>query len=162
MTSSLVKYSLVIALGGFLAACSSNPKPAQPVLGAAKAPSSAQIVNTSRGPSLTLDDVLFDFEQSSLRAEADQTVERAVSYLENNPDHSAIIEGHTDHIGESNYNQYLSTLRSDAIANALIASGIDPDRIKTVGFGESKPIADNDTVECRRSNRRVEIIFKEN
>ncbi len=161
MTSSLIKCSLAIALSGFLAACSSSPKSSQPVLGAAKSPSSAHIVNTSRGPSLTLDDVLFDFEQTSLRAEADQTVERAVSYLENNPDHNAIIEGHTDHIGESTYNQYLSTKRSDAIAEALIASGIDPDRIKTVGFGESKPIADNSTVEGRRSNRRVEIIFTE-
>ena len=160
MTSSLIKCTLVIALGGFLAACSSNPKPAQPVVAAATPPP-IQIINTSRGPSLTLDDVLFDFEQTSLRPEASRTVARAVSYLQENPDRKALIEGHTDHTGETDYNQNLSTKRSDAIGEALVARGISPDRITTVGFGESKPVADNDTVEGRQSNRRVEIIFKE-
>lgn len=167
MNSSLAKYTLVITLSGFIAACSNNPKPAEPLIAAATPvllpePAPATIVNTPRGPSLTLDDVLFDFEQATLRTEAERTVARAVTYLQENPESYALIEGHTDHTGESDYNQHLSTQRSDAIGNALITRGINPDRITTVGFGESKPIADNETLEGRQSNRRVEIIFKAN
>ncbi len=163
MNSSLLKYTLVITLGGFIAACSNNPKPAEPVIAAATpVPAPVSIVHTPRGPSLTLDDVLFDFEQATLRSGAERTIARAVTYLQDNPDRTALIEGHTDHTGDPDYNQNLSTQRSDSIGDALIASGISPDRITTVGFGESQPIADNETVEGRQANRRVEIIFKEN
>jgi len=162
MKSSLIKCTLVVTLGGFLAACSNNPKPAEPVAAAAAAPPPIKIINTPRGPSLTLDDVLFDFEQATLRPEADRTVARAVEYLQDNPDRNALIEGHTDHTGESDYNQTLSDRRSDSIGDALIASGINPNRITSIGFGESQPVADNETVEGRQANRRVEIIFKDN
>lgn len=160
MKSSLAKYTMVIAIGGFITACSNNPKPAEPEIAAATPPP-IQIVNTPRGPSLTLDDVLFDFEQATLRPQAERTVARAVTYLQDNPDRIALIEGHTDHIGEPDYNQDLSTRRSDALGEALIANGISPDRIRAIGFGETRPVANNDTVEGRQANRRVEIIFKD-
>lgn len=164
MTSTLIKCTLVITLGGFIAACSSNPKPAQPEIAAATPPPPpppVTIIDTPRGPSLTLDDVLFDFEQATLRPEADRTIAKAVSYLQQNPDRHALVEGHTDHTGDTDFNQHLSDRRSDSIESALVASGINPQRITTTGFGELRPIASNDTPEGRQANRRVEIIFKD-
>lgn len=160
-TQTNVKLATIVALNCFLAACSNNPKIVEPTLGAAVAdPAQSTIVDTARGPSLTLDNVLFDFEQSSLRSEADATVLNAVNYLKANPERNALIEGHTDHIGDKNYNFTLSQRRSESVKNALVDNGIDPARIQTTGLGETKPIADNQSRSGRQSNRRVEIIFR--
>ncbi len=160
---SLLKVAALTALTVVISACSSKPTrvvEAPPALGAAIAdPDAPQIVATPRGPSLTLDDVLFDFEQSSLRPEAQGTVEKAASFLRSNMERTALVEGHTDHTGEAAYNQDLSEKRSESIKNALMALGINESRIKTVGFGESKPVFDNSTLEGRKANRRVEVIF---
>lgn len=165
---SILKSAALITLAGVISACSSTPtkiaKP--PALGAAIATSSAptipQIVETTRGPSLTLDDVLFDFEQSSLRPEAHNTVEKAASYLRSNPERIALVEGHTDHTGDAAFNQGLSEKRSESIKTALMSMGISESRIQTEGFGESNPTSDNSTLEGRQANRRVEVIFIEN
>jgi len=161
-TVSLVKYPAIIAMSCFISACSNNPKVIKPTLGAAVAAptqSTAEIVNTPRGPSLTLNNVLFDFEQSNLRAEATNTVSKVVAYLKANPERIATIEGHTDHIGSEKYNYGLSVQRSESVKNALISQGISTSRIKTQGLGETTPIATNDSATGRQSNRRVEIIF---
>lgn len=159
MKSALINYVAVIAISGFVSACSSTPKSVEPAFGAAKNATS-NLVNTVRGPSLTLDGVLFDFERASLRPSADSIVDEAADYLNANPRHNAVIEGHTDNLGASAYNQTLSTRRSDAIKDALVERGISSNRITSVGLGETQPVADNDTRSGRQSNRRVEIIFK--
>lgn len=69
------------------------------------------------------------------------------------------IAGHTDSIGDAGYNQSLSEARAEAAASWLIDAGMDPGRIRAVGFGESQPIADNDTTAGRALNRRVEFRF---
>jgi len=161
-TVAISKIAGVVTLSVFITACSNTPKkPIEPSLGAAfVAPESAPaIVDTPRGPSLTLDDVLFDFEQSSLRPEADTTVEKAAAYLRSNPERTALVEGHTDHTGDASFNQGLSVQRSESIKDALMSMGIDESRIKTKGLGESAPVADNSTFEGRQANRRVEVIF---
>jgi len=76
------------------------------------------------------------------------------------PERVALVEGHTDAIGDENFNQSLSVDRANAIRSALLAQGISDSRIKPTGMGESQPIADNDTDTGRQNNRRVEIIFK--
>ena len=68
-----------------------------------------------------------------------------------------IIEGHTDSSGDAAFNQQLSEDRAEAVKAEAVANGANPDKIKTVGYGESKPIADNSTREGRAQNRRVEI-----
>jgi outer membrane protein OmpA-like peptidoglycan-associated protein len=68
-----------------------------------------------------------------------------------------IAEGHTDTVGSAEYNQKLSERRADAVRRYLINGGIMPERIRTEGFGESKPVASNDTDEGRAQNRRVEL-----
>ncbi len=167
-TFAFVNYPVVFAMSCLLSACGGNPKVIEPTLGAAAiapvvAPptETAEIVDTPRGPSLTLNNVLFDFEQSSLRSEAKDTVAKAVAYLKENPERTALVEGHTDHTGDEQYNHGLSVQRSESVKNALISQGISTTRIKTAGLGETKPIADNSSMAGRQTNRRVEIIFKE-
>ena len=166
-SSSVLKTTTLIAFATTIAACSNNPKKEvqPPKLSAAvEAPAPApapEIVETPRGPSLTLDNVLFDFEQASLRAEANATVDKAATYLQENPERTALVEGHTDHTGDSIFNQNLSVERSEAIRDALISRGVSADRIETKGLGESSPVADNSTRDGRQANRRVEMIFVE-
>jgi len=164
-TVAVLKFAALITLSSTITACANSPKRViePPSLGAAvaapvKAP---QIVETPRGPSMTLDDVLFDFEESSLRPEAGSTVEKAAAFLKSNPERNALVEGHTDHTGDAAYNQNLSVQRSQSIKDALMSHGIDEDRIQTKGLGESNPVADNGTFEGRQANRRVEVIFVE-
>ncbi len=68
-------------------------------------------------------------------------------------------EGHTDSIGPDDYNQRLSERRAQAAYDFLVAAGIAPERLRAVGFGESRPAVPNDTEENRAINRRVEFIF---
>ena len=70
---------------------------------------------------------------------------------------AVIVEGHTDDRGPAAFNQQLSEKRAEAVKAELIANGVDASLIKTVGYGESKPVASNDTREGRAKNRRVEI-----
>ena len=71
------------------------------------------------------------------------------------------ISGHTDAKGSNDYNQRLSENRANAVVNYLISKEIAAERLKAVGYGETKPVGDNSTVEGRDSNRRVEIKFQE-
>lgn len=149
-----------IALVSALAACSSNPKSPEQALAEQPVRSAPfELVTTDRGEVLTLQDVLFDFEASSLRPEAQGVIAQAASYLKDNPSRLAVVEGHTDHTGASNYNVYLSEERSQTVRDALVAAGISPERITTEGFGEAKPVASNATRDGRQQNRRVEILF---
>lgn len=165
-TVAVLKFTSLIILSSTIAACASSqksiPEPTQPVAALPTPKPAPQIVETPRGPSLTLDNVLFEFDQSNLRPEALGTIEKAAEYLQSNPERQALIEGHTDHTGEENYNQSLSQARSESIKEALLDMGVGEDRITTKGLGETSPIADNNTVEGRRANRRSEIIFAAN
>ena len=144
------------------AACSSAPKPAP--VGSDPLPVRAapfELTTTSRGPMVTLNDVLFDFEQASLRPEARGIVRQAAEYLKDNPDRVALVEGHTDTTGAARYNVMLSEARSAAVRDALLKAGVSDSRIKTSGFGEARPVASNQSPEGRKQNRRVEIVFKQ-
>jgi len=77
-----------------------------------------------------------------------------------NPGWTVTIEGHTDNIGTDADNLSLSQRRANAVLAAVTAAGVGPDRLTAVGFGESKPIASNDTLEGRARNRRVELARK--
>ena len=70
------------------------------------------------------------------------------------------VEGHTDSVASDDYNQKLSERRAEAVRAWLAAKGIEPSRLQTRGFGESKPVADNATPEGRQKNRRVEVIIE--
>jgi outer membrane protein OmpA-like peptidoglycan-associated protein len=67
------------------------------------------------------------------------------------------VAGHTDSTGSDSYNQMLSQQRAQAVSNVLVSDGVQPVRIDTVGYGESRPIASNNTEQGRQQNRRVEL-----
>lgn len=72
------------------------------------------------------------------------------------------VQGHTDNTGSAEYNLGLSRQRAASVANVLIADGVQPRRVRSVGFGESQPIATNATPEGRQQNRRVQIVIVPN
>ncbi len=117
-----------------------------------------QAKQTDRGLVLTLGDVLFDSGQASLKPGAMSTIERLAAFLQQAPERSVAIEGHTDSMGSDAYNQSLSENRANAVKAALVAKGIDAQRVVTVGKGEGVPVASNDNSAGRQQNRRVEII----
>ncbi len=80
-------------------------------------------------------------------------------FMRNKPNVAIIVEGHTDDRGSNQYNDRLSLLRAESVKNYLISKGINPNRIKTKGYGERKPIASNTTDFGRQLNRRTEIVI---
>jgi OOP family OmpA-OmpF porin len=106
---------------------------------------------------IILDDVLFDFDKSTIKPEAAAILDRLVVFMNQNKDKKVNLSGHTDSIGTEAYNQKLSERRSNSVKSYLTKKGVDASRISAQGFGETKPIADNKTKEGRAKNRRVEI-----
>lgn len=104
--------------------------------------------------------VLFDFDKADIRSDAETSLYSVLTVIEEYPSAKVRIEGHTDNIGDDAYNMNLSEKRAKAVKNWLIEHGCSADRLATIGLGESKPIASNDTEEGRQQNRRVEIIIE--
>ncbi len=102
--------------------------------------------------------VLFDFDSAELRPESITELERVVKFMGDVPFATTLVEGHTDSVGADAYNSALSDRRAKAVFDYLSSRGVDPARMKSVGKGESAPIADNDTAEGRQENRRVMLI----
>jgi len=104
--------------------------------------------------------VNFDFDKSTIRNADAAELQRAVDFVKKYPGYKVSIEGHTDSIGTDKYNRALSERRAAAVKAYLLKQGVvDSQRIKSVGYGESKPIADNSTEKGRFENRRVEILI---
>jgi len=104
-------------------------------------------------------DVLFDYDSAVLKPGAYDEIDRVAEVLTQYPETRVRIEGHTDATGSESYNQVLSEDRARAVENALVYRGVDPGRIRILGFGESKPVATNATEAGRQLNRRVNIVI---
>jgi outer membrane protein OmpA-like peptidoglycan-associated protein len=103
--------------------------------------------------------ILFESGSANILEKSTVNLETLARFLINNQDLSVLIIGHTDNIGSTEYNLNLSLLRANAIKQSLIQDyKIKPERLKTKGLGETKPLMDNKTEEGRRLNRRVEIV----
>jgi OmpA-OmpF porin, OOP family len=106
--------------------------------------------------------VNFDFNKHTIRKADEAELKKAVEFVKKYPNSKIKIEGHTDSIGTDKYNQKLSEKRAEAVKNYLIEKGaVKKADISTVGYGESKPIADNKTAKGRAENRRAEILILE-
>lgn len=108
---------------------------------------------------IEVSDVLFEFDKWVIRAPFVPELDRWVEYFTNNPLVTADIYGHADSTGSTTYNQHLSEKRAEAVVNYMVERGIELERLTIKGFGESRPIAPNDTLEGRQKNRRVELNF---
>jgi outer membrane protein OmpA-like peptidoglycan-associated protein len=102
-------------------------------------------------------DVTFDTNSTEVRPGLYSEMNRVAGVLNQYPDTFIRVEGHTDSKGSSEYNMNLSKRRSDAVKTLLIQRGVAYSRIEVVGFGETMPVATNDTEAGRQKNRRVEI-----
>ena len=108
---------------------------------------------------IILKDVNFALNSAELTPQSKQILDenRQVARLKEEPDMKVEVAGHTDSTGSDAYNQKLSERRAQAVVDYLISKGVDPNRLKAVGYGESKPIASNETEAGRAKNRRVEL-----
>jgi outer membrane protein OmpA-like peptidoglycan-associated protein len=113
---------------------------------------------TSRGIVISLSDILFDVNRATLKPGAEANIGRIAAVLKQYPDKQISVEGHTDATGSDAYNQKLSEDRAASVRNSLVRGGIDPQLITSKGFGESQPVATNNTAAGRQQNRRVEIV----
>jgi outer membrane protein OmpA-like peptidoglycan-associated protein len=116
---------------------------------------------TDRGMVITLGDVLFDTNQAQLKAGGMRNVQKLAEFFKQYPQRKVMIEGFTDSTGSNSRNQELSDQRANSVRTALLDMGVGTERIKSRGYGESYPVAGNDTAAGRQLNRRVEIIVSD-
>jgi outer membrane protein OmpA-like peptidoglycan-associated protein len=119
----------------------------------------------NNGSNLTVSlpqDVLFATGSATLTGALQNDLRAVAQSLNNNPGTSVNVIGHTDNVGEANFNFGLSQRRAQAVTSVLINAGVAPNRVIATGQGENQPIASNLTAEGRQQNRRVEIIITPN
>ncbi|WP_229312099.1 OmpA family protein [Larkinella punicea] len=134
----------------------------KPVVPEAKPATAAAPVNTdlatlTTGKTVTLNNVYFDQSSYLLRPESYTQLNQLVALLKSRPGLRIEISGHTDNVGDPRLNLALSENRARVITTYLISNGIPENRLRFKGYGQTKPIAANDTEENKRKNRRVEV-----
>ncbi|MEM1097054.1 MAG: OmpA family protein [Bacteroidota bacterium] len=118
----------------------------------------AEIERVGEGIQVTFESgILFGFDSSALTPDARASLNQLALSLNQYDNTELIVVGHTDAKGSDAYNQQLSQRRADAAASYLMSQGVAPNRITTLGKGETEPIATNDTDFGRSQNRRVEV-----
>ena len=118
-----------------------------------------KVVNKDGCVKLIRLNVRFDFDKYDIKDEYKNEIDGAVSFLKKNSSYKAVIEGHTDWVGTNEYNYKLSELRAKKVALTIKKQGINVKRLITKGFGETVPVASNESEEGRAQNRRVDISF---
>lgn len=104
----------------------------------------------------------FDTDKADVKPEFKDEIDRVASFMRKYPGASVVIEGHTDNTGSSEHNQKLSERRAQAVAESLVRDhGIAASRVQSVGYGDTKPVADNGTAAGRSENRRVNAAIEE-
>lgn len=124
----------------------------------------AIVERVGEGLQVTFDDsgLLFDFDSDVLRTEARSNLATLAKSLDKYPDTDVLIVGHTDNKGTDEYNASLATRRAASAQSYLASEGVASGRLRSLGRGESEPIATNDTDAGRQANRRVEIAIYAN
>lgn len=122
-----------------------------------------QIMIRNTGSELVVtmpDGILFDVDSAAIRASLQSDLRALARNLQQYPNTTVDVLGHTDSDGSAAYNQDLSARRAQAVAGVLLEEGVAPSRVRALGRGESEPVASNLTPEGRQQNRRVEVIIR--
>ena len=120
-----------------------------------------QVTNDARGTIISMSDILFETGKANLTADLKTSLAKIAGILLVFKTSRVIVEGHTDNVGSEEYNQGLSEQRALNVMEFLIEQGVTPSRLTSIGYGFSRPIADNETKEGRAKNRRVDLIVQE-
>lgn len=129
--------------------------PAAPPVEAPPAPAPPAPAPQVRREVPVFSNVLFDFDKSNLRPEGREVVNSVVNSLQANPNDTLTVVGHTDSIGTDEYNMGLGQRRANTVRDAIVAGGINANRVNAVSRGESEPAVPNDSPANRQLNRRV-------
>jgi outer membrane protein OmpA-like peptidoglycan-associated protein len=117
------------------------------------------LVPIERGQTIRLNNIFFDYDKIELKEESIPELNRLIVLMKQNPAMRIEITGHTDNMGTNEYNFKLAGDRAIAVKNYVIANGIDKTRVSSKSYGETKPVATNETEEGRQQNRRVEFVI---
>jgi outer membrane protein OmpA-like peptidoglycan-associated protein len=106
-------------------------------------------------------DVKFDFDRQVVKPDSYADIRDVAEFMKQFPQTTTVVEGHTDSVGTEAYNQSLSERRAMAVREVLVSEfGIQPGRVDAIGFGEARPVADNDSEQGKAINRRVEAVVE--
>ncbi len=122
----------------------------------------ARDINLQRveiGSAIELKNVFFSYKKSNVNKESKVELDRIVALMNKYSKLKLEVNGHTDNIGDNEYNLKLSQKRAEAVVNYLVSKGVPRERLTAKGYGFTKPISDNSTEEARSMNRRSEIII---
>ena len=123
----------------------------------------AKVERVGEGIIITFDSgILFDFDSYALKPATRDNLQELSPTLKKYDDTDLKILGHTDSVGTDSYNKVLSEHRADAVDNFFVSDGIASTRLTTTGYGESDPVASNETADGRQLNRRVEVVIVAN
>lgn len=123
----------------------------------------ARVERIGEGIKITFESgILFDFDRADLKAVAMSNLAKLATILNKYPDTDILIEGHTDSDGAADYNMGLSRRRAESVVNYLAAQTVDPTRFTVMAYGETQPVAPNDTPMNKALNRRVEVAIMAN
>lgn len=114
-----------------------------------------------KGAKVVINNIFFQTGKATLSPESRLELEKAVDLMKTNPSMVIEVGGHTDNVGDDNSNMKLSHDRAKSVRDYLVNAGITATRVQAKGYGESNPVATNDTEDGRRSNRRTEFIILE-
>lgn len=118
------------------------------------------VSQTSRGVLITSEErILFRSGESSISSSGQEYIDRLVKILKEKTKEGVSVEGHTDNVGDPQFNQKLSEARAASVKSALVRGGISASRVSAKGYGLSQPVADNKSEEGRQQNRRTDILI---
>ena len=105
------------------------------------------------------DRIFFDTDSTSIRADAQQTLQRQAQWLSRYPNYAITVEGHADERGTREYNLALGARRAAATRDFLASQGVPASRMKTISYGKEKPVAVCDDISCWSQNRRAVTVL---
>jgi outer membrane protein OmpA-like peptidoglycan-associated protein len=123
----------------------------------------AKVERVGEGILITFESgLLFDIDKSDIKPATKTNLDELSQTLKKYDDTNILVEGHTDNTGDDTHNEKLSDQRAESVEHYLVSQGVSDGRITTKGYGESQPVADNNTESGRAANRRVQVAIYAN